>query len=92
MIVTYKWLNDFVDLSNYTPQQIADIFTSIGYEIDEMRNLSRGMEKVVIGKIQKLTRHPNADKLQICHINIGKRSLLQIITAATNVLKGQLFP
>lgn len=92
MIVTYKWLNDFVDLSNYTPQQVADIFTSIGYEIDEMRNLGQGLEKVVVGKIQKLTRHPNADKLQICKINIGKKALIQIITAATNVFEGAIVP
>ena len=91
MIVTYKWLNDFVDLSNYTPQQIADIFTSIGYEIDEMRNLSRGMEKVVIGKIQKLTRHPNADKLSVCKVNDGTKDY-EIVCGAPNVAAGQTIP
>ena len=92
MIVTYKWLNDFIDLSDYTPQQVADLFTSIGYEVDEMKQLNRGLERVVIGKIKKITRHPNADKLQICQINIGKKSLVQIITAATNVFEGAMVP
>ncbi|MBQ7603040.1 MAG: phenylalanine--tRNA ligase subunit beta [Clostridia bacterium] len=92
MIVTYKWLNDFIDLSDYTPQQVADLFTSIGYEVEEMKNLGKGLERVVIGKIQKITRHPNADKLQVCQINIGKKKLIQIITAATNVFEGAIVP
>ena len=77
MIVTYKWLNDFVDLKDYTPKQVAQTFTSIGYEVDEMRELYKGMERVVIGKITKITRHPNADKLQICQINIGQKKPVQ---------------
>ena len=85
MIVTYKWLNDFIDLENYTPKQVADIFTSIGYEVDEMKELSKGMERVVVGRIEKLSRHPNADKLQVCQINIGAKKPVQILTAATNV-------
>ena len=92
MIVTYKWLNDFVDLKDYTPKQVAQTFTSIGYEVDEMRELYKGMERVVIGKITKITRHPNADKLQICQINIGQKKPVQIITAATNVFEGAIVP
>ena len=78
MIVTYKWLSDFVDLQGISPKQVADTFTSIGYEVDEMRELSKGMERVVVGKIEKLSRHPNADKLQVCQINIGQKKPVQI--------------
>lgn len=92
MIVTYKWLNDFIDLENYTPKQVADLFTSIGYEVDEMKELSKGMERVVVGKIEKLSRHPNADRLQVCEINIGQKKPVQILTAATNVFEGALVP
>lgn len=92
MIVTYKWLNDFVDITKYSPKQIADIFTSIGYEVDEMRTLYKGMERVVVGRIEKLSKHPNADKLQVCQINIGQKKPVQILTAATNVFEGALVP
>ncbi len=92
MIVTYKWLSDFVDLSDMTPQAVADKFTLIGYEVDEMRVLSKGMERVVVGKIERLTRHPNAERLQICAIDIGQKKHLQILTAATNVFEGALVP
>lgn len=92
MIVTYKWLSDFVDLQGFTPKKVADTFTSIGYEVDEMRELSKGMERVVVGKIEKLSRHPNADKLQVCQINIGQNKPVQILTAATNVFEGAIVP
>ena len=92
MIVTYKWLSDFVDLQGISPKQVADTFTSIGYEVDEMRELSKGMERVVVGKIEKLSRHPNADKLQVCQINIGQKKPVQILTAATNVFEGAIVP
>ncbi len=92
MIVTYKWLADFIDLSNVTPQEVADKFISIGFEVEEMKDSSKGMERVRIGRIIKLTRHPNADKLQICTISLGGGQQVQIITAATNVFEGALVP
>lgn len=91
MIVTKNWLNEFVDLSDITADEVAKAFISIGFEVEEMKDLSKGMEKVRIGKIEKITRHPNADRLQVCHINLGD-SYVQIITAATNVFEGALVP
>ncbi len=91
MLVTLKWLNDFVDLKNISLKQITQAFISIGYEVEEMHDLAKGMERVKVGKIVKLTRHPNADKLQICDITLGQEQV-QIITAATNVFEGALVP
>ena len=92
MIVTLKWLSNFVDLTDLTPKKVAETFTMIGYEVEEMKILSAGMEKVVVGKIEKLTRHPNAERLQVCTINIGQKNTVQILTAATNVFEGAFVP
>ncbi len=92
MIVTLNWLNDFVDLSDLSPEAIAEKFISIGFEVEEIRNLSKGMERVKVGRIRKLSRHPNADKLQVCDIDLGNGESVQILTAATNVFEGALVP
>ncbi|MBQ7977315.1 MAG: phenylalanine--tRNA ligase subunit beta [Clostridia bacterium] len=91
MIVTLKWLSDFVNLEGLGAQEIADKFISIGFEVEDMKDLSKGMERVRVGRIVKLSKHPNADKLQICTIDLGGETV-QIITAATNVFEGALVP
>ena len=92
MIVTLKWLGDFVDLKDTSIDKIVDKFINIGFEVEEVVDLAKGMERVTIGRIQKLSRHPNADKLQICSIDIGNGEMVQILTAATNVFEGALVP
>lgn len=92
MIVTKKWLEDFVDLSDISLAQIVDRFINIGFEVEEVRDLGRGMERVRVGRITRLSRHPNADKLQICAIDLGNGENVQILTAATNVFEGALVP
>ncbi len=92
MIVTLKWLADFVDLEGLSAQDVANRFIEIGFEVEEMINRAKGMERVKVGRITKLTRHPNADKLQICSISLGGGEAVQIITAATNVFEGALVP
>ncbi len=91
MIVTLNWLKDFVDLSGLTTKQIADKFIEIGYEVEEMKEMSKGLDHVKVGKIVKLTHHPNAERLQICTIDIGEKQV-QILTAATNVFEGAYVP
>jgi len=92
MIVTKKWLGDFVDLSDISLQQIVDSFINIGFEVEEVHDLSLGMERVKVGRITQLKKHPNADKLQICTISLGEDEIVEIITAATNVFEGALVP
>lgn len=92
MIVTLNWLKDFVDLEGISLPDIIDKFINIGFEVESATDLSKGMERVKIGRIEKLSKHPNADKLQICTINIGEDQPVQILTAATNVFEGALVP
>ena len=91
MIVSLNWLKDFVDLSGLSVKEIADKFIDIGFEVEELKDLGRGLENVKVGKIERLTRHPNAERLQICTIDIGEKKV-QILTAATNVFKGAMVP
>ena len=92
MIVTLNWLKDFVDLENVTTKEIVDAFTFAGFEIEYVKDLAEKFNYVVVGKIDKLEKHPNADKLQICSINVGAKENLQIITGATNVFEGAFIP
>lgn len=91
MIVTLKWLSDFVDLSGLSVKDIENKFISIGFEVEEVKEQSLGMERVKVGRIVKIAKHPNADKLQICTLSLGNETV-QIITAATNVFEGALVP
>lgn len=92
MIVTKRWLEDFVDLSGVSVEQIVDRFINIGFEVEEVHDLGKGMERVKVGRIVKLSRHPNAERLQICTISLGGGEMVQILTAATNVFEGALVP
>lgn len=91
MIVTRKWLNDFVNLDGLTAKEIADAFTFCGFEMETYKDLSEKLNHVVVGKIEKIEKHPNADKLLICHISDGKK-MHQIITHATNMKEGDFVP
>ena len=57
-----------------------------------MRKLDADLEKIVIGQIQKIERHPDADKLIICQVDIGEREPIQIVTGAPNVKEGDKVP
>lgn len=90
MKLSLNWLKDFVDI-NVTPEELAKKLTASGFEIEEIVKMGEGMERVVVGKILKITKHPNADKLSVCQVDIGDK-IVQILTAATNVFEGALVP
>ncbi len=91
MIITLKWLKDFVDLEGLSAQQIADAFTFCGFEMETFKDLSEKLQHVVVGQIQKIEKHPNADKLVVCQIFDGQTTH-QIITHATNMKEGDFVP
>ncbi len=87
MRVPLAWLREYVELPG-DPQAVADMLANIGFPVDaiEERPVVTG---VVVGRIEQLEKHPNADRLQVGKINVGNGSLLTIATAATNVEQGQ---
>lgn len=91
MKVSLSWLKDFVDI-DVTVEELADKLVGAGFEVEEIIRSGENMKNVVLGKIVKLEKHPDADKLQICQIDIGKKDMVQIVTGAQNVSEGDLVP
>lgn len=91
MKLSLKWLNDFVDVKDIKPEELAEKMTNAGFEVESIEYKSKGMERVFVGEILKLEKHPNADRLQVCSIDVGFERV-QILTAATNVFEGALIP
>ncbi len=86
MIVTKSWLNDWVDLSDISTEELAKTFNSIGLEVDRVENF-RVPAKIVLAKVLECEKHPDADKLNICQVDIGT-SVRQIVCGASNVRAG----
>ncbi len=90
MLISIDWLKDYVDI-NCSIEELCSKLVSVGFEVEEVIRQADNCKKCVVGRIEKLEPHPDADKLQICSINIGSECV-QIVTGATNVKVGDLVP
>lgn len=90
MKISYNWLNEFIDLE-LSPEETAEKLTLIGLEVDEWFDYGSQLPGVVVGEVLDVKPHPNADRLQICRVNIGPEEV-QIICGAKNVAAGQKVP
>jgi len=86
MIVTKNWLNEWIDLSGVSTEQLLKTFNAIGLEV-ERHEVLRVPNGVVIGYVEQCERHPDADKLNVCQVNIGS-AVRQIVCGASNVRAG----
>ena len=91
MDLSLRWLADYVD-TGVTPKQFCDAMTMSGSKVECYNEEADYISNVVVGKILKIEKHPDADKLQICQIDIGKEEPIQIVTAAQNVYEGMMVP
>ncbi len=91
MKVSLNWLGHYVDI-NVPLSELCDKMVMSGFEVDGIEDLSESMKNVVVGQIERLEKHPDADKLQICFLNVGSDMPLQIVTGADNVFEGALVP
>ena len=91
MLVSLNWLKDYVDL-NVGAEEFCDRMIMSGSNLETCEELGTGIENVKIGRIDKIEKHPDADKLVICQLNLGEEELLQIVTGATNVYEGAYVP
>jgi phenylalanyl-tRNA synthetase beta chain len=87
MIVTRSWLNEFIDLSGVSNEKLYETFNAIGLEVDSINQIEID-ENVVIGKILSCEKHPDADKLNVCQIDIGSGTR-QIVCGAANVVDAE---
>lgn len=92
MNVSYRWLNDYIDLSGISPQELAEKLTRGGIEIDSVPSRNQGVSKVVVGYVKTREKHPDADKLSVCTVDAGQGEDLQIVCGAPNVAAGQKVP
>jgi len=90
MLVTYKWLKEFVD-TNLPPRELADVLTMGGLEVESVEEPGAGITNVVVGKIYKIDKHPNADRLTVCTVDVG-REQLTIVCGAKNMIEGDHVP
>ncbi len=91
MQLSMKWLADYTDVSDISIKDYCDRMTMTGSKVEGYEALAEDLCGVICGKIVKIDRHPNADKLVICQVDAGDKTL-QIITAATNVFEGARVP
>ncbi len=90
MKASYKWLKELVDF-NWSADELADKLTFAGLEVESIEPWGSGLEKVIVGEIKKVERHPQAEKLSVCQVDTGKE-VLQIICGAGNVKAGMKSP
>ncbi|WP_345974430.1 phenylalanine--tRNA ligase subunit beta [Sulfurimonas sp. HSL3-7] len=86
MIVTRSWLNEWIKLDDISTEELAKTFNSIGLEVDRVESFDIP-EKIVFGKVLECEKHPDADKLNVCKVDIGG-SVRQIVCGAANVREG----
>ncbi|MBR6472460.1 MAG: phenylalanine--tRNA ligase subunit beta [Firmicutes bacterium] len=100
MIVSLEWLKDYTDV-NVSPETFCDRMIMSGSNLETMEIAGEDITNVVVGRIEKIERHPDADKLVVCYLNIGDKEaegkdeetgLLQIVTGADNVFEGAYVP
>lgn len=90
MKVPYNWLKDYVEI-NVDPHTLGDKLTLSGSALEEVIIQGDNIKNVVTGKITKIEKHPDADRLNVCQVNIGKEEI-QIVTAATNMKEQDIVP
>ena len=89
MLVSLKWLSQYVDIEGLAPQELAEKITRSGIEVDAVIDRAQGMTNVVVGHVVSKEKHPEADKLNVCQVDVGEENLQQIVCGAPNVDAGQ---
>ncbi len=91
MNTSLSWIKAYVPELNVTDQEYMDAMTLSGTKVEGYERQDADLEKIVVGQIEKIERHPDADKLVICQVNVGTETI-QIVTGAQNVFEGAKVP
>lgn len=87
MKISYNWLKDYLDV-DLTPSEVAEILTLAGLEVEEIHQKGSDLRGVVVGEVLETRKHPNADRLTVCSVDLGNETV-QIVCGAPNVSTGQ---
>ena len=83
MKITYDWLKDHLQTKN-SESQLIDKLTDIGLEVERVENASSDLDSFIVAKIVKIQKHPNADRLKVCDVDIGEKETIKVVCGATN--------
>ena len=92
MNTALSWIKAYVPDLDVTAQEYTDAMTLTGTKVEGFERLDKNLEKIVVGQILSIERHPDADKLIICQVDIGAGEPVQIVTGAPNVKTGDKVP
>lgn len=88
MLISNEWLKDYVN-ANVSVEDLAERITRTGIEVDDIIDYTKDIKNLVVGYVQSKEKHPDADKLNICQVDIGEEEAIQIVCGAPNVDAGQ---
>ena len=91
MNTSLSWIKAYVPELDVTAQEYTDAMTLSGTKVEGYEELDADLDKIVVGQIDKIEKHPDADKLIICQVNVGAETV-QIVTGAPNVKEGDKIP
>ncbi|WP_277238835.1 phenylalanine--tRNA ligase subunit beta [Merdimonas faecis] len=91
MNTSLSWIKAYVPDLDVTAQEYTDAMTLSGTKVEGYEELDADLSKIVVGQIEKIEKHPDADKLIICQVNVGAETI-QIVTGAPNVHEGDKVP
>ncbi|MBU0597601.1 phenylalanine--tRNA ligase subunit beta [Patescibacteria group bacterium] len=91
MYLSLNWLKDFVRFKQ-TPEQVAEVLTLGGFEVDKIEYKGKDLENIIVGQIKTIVSHAEADKLVVCKVDVGRKELLNIVCGARNIKPGHKVP
>ena len=89
MKITFDWLKDHLSI-NLKEEKLLEQLTNIGLEVESVQNLSVGNELFKIAQIIKTEKHPNADRLKVCDVDVGDKEIKKVVCGAANARAGLL--
>ncbi len=92
MKVSLNWLSDHLDLSDYSIEQLDDLLTFAGVEVEGIEPKGVPSDKIVVAQIKEAVQHPDAEKLKVCQVDAGEEALRQIVCGAKNYTVGDKVP
>jgi len=90
MRVSYRWLRSLVDVST-DPHELSRILTMQGVTVDEVEPVRSPLKDIIVGVVEEVSKHPNADRLLLCKVNTGENTF-EVVCGAPNVRAGGKYP
>ena len=87
MKITFDWLKDHLK-TNLKEEVLIEKLTNVGLEVESIQNLFEGLDLFKVAKIIKTEKHPNADRLKVCDVDVGEKEYKKVVCGAPNARKG----